>query len=102
RRCEPRLTSNPIQAFKIRIGCSYLPPTGGTPQAGPFYEMVDALEVLGFDSLWLSDRVAGDSPDPHLGLVAAAARPRRIKLGTSVTVLPGRNPYRLAKELVTL
>ena len=88
--------------MKIRIGFSYLPSPRGGVQAGPFYEMVDALEGLDFDSLWLSDRVAGEGLDPHLGLAAAAARTRRIKLGTSVTVLPGRNPYRLAKELVSL
>jgi len=87
---------------KIRVGFSYLPPAGGAAQAGPFYEMVDALEGLDFDSLWLSDRVGGEGLDPHLGLAAAAARTQRIKLGTSVTVLPGRNPYRLAKELATL
>jgi probable F420-dependent oxidoreductase len=88
--------------LKIRIGHSYGQPAGDRAQAGAFYEMVDGLEKLDFDSLWLSDRIGADSIDPHLGLAAAAARTRRIKLGTSVTVLPGRNPYQLAKELVSL
>ena len=46
----------------------------------------------GFDSLWLSERISGPAPDPVLGLTFAAARTSRIKLGTSVQVLPGRSP----------
>src|SRR3546814_4960134 len=64
--------------------------------------MVDALEDLRFDSLWLSERVTGDSPDPVVALAVAAGRTQRLKLGFSVLVLPGRNPMLLAKELATL
>src|SRR3546814_12751266 len=63
--------------------------------------MVDALEDLRFDSLWLSERVTGDSPDPVVALAVAAGRTQRLKLGFSVLVLPGRNPMLLAKELAT-
>ena len=61
-----------------------------------------AIEGHGFDSLWLSERISGPSPDPMLGLTFAAARTERIKLGTSVQVLPGRSPARLAKSWATL
>jgi probable F420-dependent oxidoreductase len=67
-----------------------------------FGDLVDALEGRGFDSLWLSERVSGDAPDPVIGLAVAAGRTRRIKLGTSVQVLPGRNPALLAKEWASL
>jgi probable F420-dependent oxidoreductase len=63
--------------------------------------LVAGLESLGFDSLWLSERVTGHCPDPLLALTWAAARTTRIKLGTSVIVVPGRNPMLLAKELAT-
>jgi probable F420-dependent oxidoreductase len=63
---------------------------------------VDALEDLHFDSLWLSERVTGACPDPLVGLAFAAARTRSLKLGTSVQVLPGRNPHLLAKEWASL
>jgi probable F420-dependent oxidoreductase len=69
---------------------------------GGFGEVVDALEDLGWDSLWLSERIGGEAPDPLVALSFAAGRTRRLKLGTSVMVLPGRNPVVLAKELATL
>ena len=37
-------------------------------------------------------RIGGPAPDPVLALTYAAARTRRIKLGSSVSVLPGRPP----------
>src|SRR5438105_303303 len=64
--------------------------------------MVDALERLGYDSLWLSERLTGECPDPLVGLAVAAGRTSRIKLGTSVQVLPGRNPAVVAKSWATL
>jgi probable F420-dependent oxidoreductase len=65
-------------------------------------QMADALEAHGFDSLWLSERVSGPAPDPVVALAYVAGRTRRIKLGTSVQVLPGRNPALLAKEWASL
>ena len=64
--------------------------------------LAEAIEGHGFDSLWLSERISGPAPDPMLGLTFAAARTQRIKLGTSVQVLPGRSPARLAKSWATL
>jgi probable F420-dependent oxidoreductase len=64
--------------------------------------LAEAIENRGFDSLWLSERISGPAPDPLLGLTFAAARTQRIKLGTSVQVLPGRSPARLAKSWATL
>lgn len=64
--------------------------------------MTDALEREGFDSLWLSERITGDCPDPIVGLSYAAGRTKRIKLGASVQVLPGRNPVLVAKEWASL
>ncbi len=67
-----------------------------------FGEVVDALESLRFDSLWLSERIGGDAPDPLVAMSFAAGRTTRLKFGMSVMVLPGRNPVVLAKELATL
>jgi len=64
--------------------------------------LAEAIEHHGFDSLWLSERISGPAPDPMLGLTFAAARTKRIKLGTSVQVLPGRSPARVAKSWATL
>jgi probable F420-dependent oxidoreductase len=65
-------------------------------------ELLDGLERLGFDSLWVSERIVSPIYDPLVALAYAAGRTRRLKLGTSVLVLPGRNPALLAKELAGL
>lgn len=69
-------------------------------------------EELGFDDVWVSEHIIvpkdanyPPSPsfyDPVLTLTWAAAFTRRVRLGTSVLVLPMRHPLPLAKELATL
>jgi probable F420-dependent oxidoreductase len=86
---------------KIRIGFG-LGTRTVTNEPETFDPFVDALEELGFDSLWLSERITGDAPDPLIALAYAAARTKRLKFGMSVLVVPGRNPVVLAKELATL
>jgi len=81
---------------KVRIGFGL--GVQGLAHDERFGTLVDGLEACGFDSLWLSERVAGDAPDPVVGLAYAAGRTQKLKLGTSVQVLPGRNPALLAKE----
>jgi probable F420-dependent oxidoreductase len=85
---------------KVRIGFGL--GTQGMRAEERFDTVVDDLERLGFDSLWLSERVTGDAPDPLAGLSYAAGRTRKLKLGTSVLVVPGRNPVVLAKELASI
>jgi probable F420-dependent oxidoreductase len=86
--------------MKIRIGYGLgnLRPLSGDALGA----MAEGLEGNGFDSLWLSERVSGPAPDPVLALTYAAARTKKIKLGTSVSVLPGRSPALVAKEWATL
>ncbi len=75
---------------------------GPGDDAAQFGLMVDELDRLGFDSLWLPERITSDRIDPIVGLAIAAGRSSRLKLGTSVQVLSGRNPVLLAKEWATL
>jgi probable F420-dependent oxidoreductase len=86
--------------MKVRIG--YGLGTRASTDPERFASLVTGLERLRFDSLWLSERVTGDCPDPIVGLAVAAGLTTRIKLGFSVLVVPGRNPMLLAKELATL
>ena len=67
-----------------------------------FLDVVDALESLRYDSLWVSERVGSECPDPVVAMSMAAARTQKLKFGMSVMVLPGRNPVLLAKQLATL
>jgi probable F420-dependent oxidoreductase len=68
-------------------------------------------EALGLDDVWVSEHIIVPraqfprSPlfyDPVLSLTWAAAVTQRVRLGTSVLVLPMRHPLPLAKELATL
>lgn len=80
-------------------------------------------EALGFESFWLPEhpiipvhtttpyplREDGQIPafyahiaDPFIGLAAAAAVTKTIRLGTGICLVPERNPIVLAKEVATL
>ncbi len=93
------MSDQPTQP-KVRIGFGL---GTSTTLNGPSYgTVVDSLEALGFDSLWLSERISGPAPDPLVAMAYGAGRTERLKFGMSVMVLPGRNPVVLAKELATL
>ncbi|WP_436795128.1 TIGR03619 family F420-dependent LLM class oxidoreductase [Actinospongicola halichondriae] len=87
--------------MKVRVGYG-LGTRSVTNDAERFSLLVDSLEALRFDSLWLSEKITDACPDPIVAMAFAAARTSRLKFGTSVLVLPGRNPMLLAKELATL
>lgn len=69
-------------------------------------------EALGFDSVWVSDHiVVPRSAIPRFGevffepfttLAYVAGKTRRIRLGTSVIILPYRHPLFMGKALATL
>src|SRR3954454_9184346 len=87
--------------MKIRIGFG-LGTRTTTNDAATFGPFVDDLERLGFDSLWMSERISGPAPAPVVAMAFAAGRTTRLKFGMSVMVLPGRNPVLVAKELATI
>jgi probable F420-dependent oxidoreductase len=96
---------------------------GVAARAERILALAAAAERLGFDSVWASDHVAvpaqftsgsglrGSTYDADTGagffealatLAVVAGATRRVRLGTSVLVLPLRNPLLLARELATL
>ena len=70
----------------------------------PSSDFIDRCEALDIDSIWLSDRVAGkdDLLEPITFMAFMASRMRNMMFGTSVLVLPVRQPVVLAKQLATL
>src|SRR5882724_8597505 len=89
----------------------HLPQAGS--QATPALIRSHAIraEALGLSDVWVSEHIIVPrdkfprSPlffDPVLTLTWVAAVTRRVRLGTSVLVLPMRHPLPLAKELATL
>lgn len=61
-------------------------------------------EQVGFDSIWFGDHVAFQVPilEPLTALAFAAAATERVRLGTSVYLLPLRHPTVTAKATATL
>lgn len=86
--------------MKVRIGYGLGTRTGLNDER--YGHVVDELERLRFDSLWVSERIGGEAPDPLVAMAFAAGRTSHLKFGMSVMVLPGRNPIVLAKALASL
>ena len=69
-------------------------------------------EALGFDSVWVSDHIVVPRSaiarfgevffEPFTTLAYVAGKTGRIRLGTSVIILPYRNPLFMAKALATI
>lgn len=77
-------------------------PNAGNPAA--LVELAVATERAGWDGFFLWDHINAmpDTHDPWVLLGAAAARTTYLRLGTLVTPVPRRRPWKLAKEVVTL
>lgn len=90
--------------MKVRIGVGVVSSTDRSLASGPaLAELVDESERRGIDSLWLSDQASSaHHVDPLIGLAYAAGRTEKLKLGTGVLVLPGRNPALVAAQLAGL
>jgi probable F420-dependent oxidoreductase len=86
---------------KVRIGLG-LGARSAVDDSDSFSKVVDESERLRFDSLWVSERLAGPGLDPTVAMSVAAARTERLKFGPAVMVLPGRNPVVLAKTMASL
>lgn len=87
------------RGLTIRVGVTLGQERLGVEQLWP---AVESAEQLGYDSVWLSDTATREGLAPLVTLAAIAGRTERLKLGTSVLVLPPRNPVLLARELATV
>ena len=84
--------------MKIRMGIGL----GGDGAPGGFADAVNRLEGIGVNSLWLPEMVFGPLVEPFIGMAYAASRTSRLKVGSGLSVLPGRHPVLVAKQLASL
>ena len=84
--------------MKVRFAVG---PHAGSLSPRDLVAFADAVEVQGFDGIWLSDLPIAPVLDPLLGLAMVAGRTERLRLGANVVPL-GRSPYLLAKQLAQL
>lgn len=86
-----------------------------TPNIGKFYGSIDNLvnisqkmETAGWHGHFIWDWILGSKDpihqiaDPWIALTAMASRTKKIKLGTTITPIPRRRPWKLARETVSL
>src|SRR5256885_12405213 len=88
---------------------TYVLPGEGEKHADQIRRFGMKGEELGFDALFITDHLLTAArfyrvswTEPMMTLAHVAAVTSRVKLGTSILVLPTRQPVVLAKEIATL
>jgi probable F420-dependent oxidoreductase len=88
---------------------SYIWEGDGRERARGIKAFARTVEDLGFDSLFITDHLLAAKRfysvsflEPLSALAVAAGATERVRLGTSILIMPLRNPVILAKELATL
>ena len=88
---------------------SYIWEGDGPDRARGIKAFAREVEALGFDSLFITDHLLAARRfysvsflEPLASLAVAAGVTERVRLGTSILIMPLRNPVMLAKELATL
>jgi alkanesulfonate monooxygenase SsuD/methylene tetrahydromethanopterin reductase-like flavin-dependent oxidoreductase (luciferase family) len=93
----------------MRFGLFFQAPEApGQSHAERFREMIDLIALadsLGFDVAWLAELHFGGAfsllSNPLMAVPAIAARARRIRIGTAVTLLPLHHPLACAEQAAT-
>ncbi|MFN2108650.1 MAG: LLM class flavin-dependent oxidoreductase, partial [Anaerolineae bacterium] len=83
----------------------YLPNFGPYGDARVLAGLARDAENAGWDGFFLWDHMAGHAlpfVDPWVALTAVALNTQRLRIGTTVTPLPRRRPWKIARETVSL
>ena len=108
----------------MKFGLHYSLGVGTHPTGNDYIRVAQHAETLGYHSIWLGDHIvipeqivapypytkdgsvgfARNSPwpDPFVLLAAIGATTKTILLGTSVVIVPYRNPLHVAKAVATV
>ena len=99
-----------MAAEKKKMTFGVLLPTRGVilqardvPDLSPIFDLAQAAEDTGYDSVWVGDSILAKSRMEALTTMGAlAARTRRVRIGTAVLLAALRHPVVLAHALATL
>ena len=86
-----------VADVKVRFGFTLGPEVSADAYPG----IIDDLERLRFDSVWIPEMMLQPTLDPIVALTFAAARTTRLKLGSHL-IIAGKNPVLLARQLAQL
>src|SRR5215510_10890376 len=108
----------------MKFGIHYSLGVGINPSADDYLRIAQHAEALGYHSVWLGDHIVIPEqisapypytedgsvgfarnipwPDPFVLLAAIGATTQKILLGTSVVIVPYRNPLHVAKAVATV
>lgn len=98
-----------VETGQLRAGV-FLPPFHPTDEDPTLcmerdFELIEWLEKLGYQEAWIGEHHSGGFElygAPDLFIAAAAARTKRIMLGTGVLSLPYHHPFILADRMIQL
>ena len=86
----------------------YIPNFGDEMNPLVFAELAAEAEQAGWDGFFLWDHILVSKTqklnlvDPWITLAAVAMKTSRLRFGTTVTPLPRRHPWRMAREATSL
>ena len=83
----------------------YIPPFGPYGDARTLASLARDAEDAGWDGFFIWDHIAGHDlafTDTWVALAAVALATTRIRIGTTVTPVPRRRPWKLARETVAV
>jgi probable F420-dependent oxidoreductase len=108
----------------MKFGIHYSLGVGVHPTADDYIRIAQQAEALGYQSVWLGDHIVipeqiaapypytkdgsvgfarnAPWPDPFVLLAAIGVATKTIRLGTSVIIVPYRNPLHVAKAVATV
>jgi alkanesulfonate monooxygenase SsuD/methylene tetrahydromethanopterin reductase-like flavin-dependent oxidoreductase (luciferase family) len=88
----------------MKFGIWYLLESPMDTHQRDYEEMLDQIayaEELGFDSVWVAEHHSspfGIIPSPQVVLAAIAQRTKKMRIGSSVSILTLNNPVRIAED----
>lgn len=73
------------------------------PDLSPVFNLADAVEQAGYDSVWIGDSVTAKSRLEVISTLGAlSVKTQRVKIGTAVLLAAMRNPVVLAQALASV
>src|SRR6266404_3094328 len=110
RACCPRFLANGRRTAVVKLGVLqfFSWPERRVDLATVYARALERIEIMdrtGYDAVWLAEHHFSSfsvCPSVHMVGILAAARTKRLRIGTAVSLAPFYHPLRLAEEIALL